>query len=382
MKQNAFEQHPVRTLLGLFVAFIFIVVIATETLLSLSKQASDDGAATRYIRLKEHLPSSVRYEAPDDTAVIKTDGLVQKEYRFEIDDNGFVYPSGIHEKPDATLLFLGGSTTESIYVDEEIRFPYLAGKLLESKGLKINSYNSGVSGNNTMHSINILLNKGLPLQPDIAVLMHAINDLIILLYERNYWNNNPSRSLLIEIQPKNNTGYAKNLIKALVPELYRRLWLLKNKYLADDNIQKDEFAHIRGKSLNVNKQDIINKFEGALLTFISVCKSNGITPVLMTQANRFKEEPDKVIIDDWSNKMGHRITYREYKDIYDAMNEKTRELGKSQGVLVIDLARSVPQESDYMYDSVHLENYGSRYVAELIANQLEPLVISTKSNLN
>ena len=61
-----------------------------------------------------------------------------------------------------------------------------------------NSYNSGVSGNNTLHSIDILLNKAIPLEPDIVVLMQNINDLIILLFEGDFWNHNPYRGVIVQ----------------------------------------------------------------------------------------------------------------------------------------------------------------------------------------
>ena len=67
--------------------------------------------------------------------------------------------------------------------------------------LKVNSYNAGRSGNNTLHSLNILLNKVVNLKPDIVVLMENINDLAILMYEKTYWNTNPSRSPIQERLP-------------------------------------------------------------------------------------------------------------------------------------------------------------------------------------
>ena len=83
-------------------------------------------------------------------------------------------------------------------MDENNRFPYLAGHLLEEETqLKVNSYNAGHSGNNTLHCLNILLNKVVNLKPDIVVLMENINDLAILMYEKTYWNTNPSRSPLV-----------------------------------------------------------------------------------------------------------------------------------------------------------------------------------------
>ena len=49
-------------------------------------------------------------------------------------------------------------------------------------------------------------------------------------------------------------------------------------------------------------------------------------------------------------------------------------MGRSNGVLVIDLARLIPQESEYMYDVVHLKTAGSQLAARIISEQLQPLV--------
>ena len=131
-----------------------------------------------------------------------SDGLAQKPYVVRVDRQGFIMPSKVHDHPDLTIAFLGGSTTECIYVDEATRFPYLAGRLHgKQTGLKVNSYNAGRSGNNTLHCLNILLNKVVNLKPDIVVLMENINDLAILIYEKTYWNTNPSRSPIQERLP-------------------------------------------------------------------------------------------------------------------------------------------------------------------------------------
>ena len=43
------------------------------------------------------------------------------EVHFRTDDRSYVLPSFQHEKPDATVAFLGGSTTECIAVQEPLR---------------------------------------------------------------------------------------------------------------------------------------------------------------------------------------------------------------------------------------------------------------------
>ncbi len=117
----------------------------------------------RYINLREILPLIDTVDVPPDKAVRESDGLVQKPYRVRTDARGFMLPYNRYEKPDLTLIFLGGSTVACIYVEEENRFPYLVGNLLAQKtGKKITSINSGVGGNNSLHSLDILLNKIIP----------------------------------------------------------------------------------------------------------------------------------------------------------------------------------------------------------------------------
>lgn len=74
-------------------------------------------------------------------------------------------------------------------MDEGNRFPCLVGHLLEQKtGKKVTSINAAMGGNNSLHSLDILLNKIIPLKPDVVVMMHNINDLVALMYDKTYWD--------------------------------------------------------------------------------------------------------------------------------------------------------------------------------------------------
>src|SRR4030042_1745628 len=144
-------------------------------------------------------------------------------------------------QPHLTLVFLGGSTVACIYVEEENRFPYLVCNLLAQKtGKRITSINSGVGGNNSLHSLDILLNKLVPVRPDVVVMMHNINDLVALIFERTYWSKNPSRAAIVNFSfYKDLTGF-----KALA----------------------------------------------------TLCRARRITPVLMTQFNRYRPNPDPKVL--------------------------------------------------------------------------------------
>ena len=213
-RQNWFERHPKKTILWLVLIFILAGAYGAEKLLAHLNRTHNLVLFTerRYINLREILPGLDTVDVPPDKAVRESDGLVQKPYRVRTDARGFMLPFNRHEKPDLTLVFLGGSTVACIYVEEENRFPYLVGNLLAQKtGKQITSINSGVGGSNSLHSLDILLNKIIPVRPDVVVMMHNINDLVALIYDQTYWSKNPSRAAIV------NFSFYKNLtgLKAL-----------------------------------------------------------------------------------------------------------------------------------------------------------------------
>jgi len=256
-----------------------------------------------------------------------------------------------------------------MFVEEDKRFPYLVGRLLEDEtGLRIATFNSGVGGNHTLHSINTLLNKVMPLQPDFVVLMHNINDLIILLYENSYWNNHPTRSVIQTIHGKDisPTRLAKDALILAVPNLYLRVWKIKEQFLLPPS-EHDEWVHITGQRRIINQEQFLKEFSANLRLFISMCRHRGIIPILMTQANRLTSPPTP-LISQWFLRRVEKsgITYFEFKTIYDAFNDTTREIANQLSVPLIDLAKKIPQTKQYMFDPFHLNDDGSQLAASII----------------
>jgi hypothetical protein len=378
-----FERHPKKTIGLLVLTFVLAATYGTEKLLAHINHTHNLVVFTerRYINLREILPLVDTVDVPPDKAVRDSDDLVQKPYRVRTDAHGFMLPYRHYAKPDLTLVFLGGSTVACIYVDEDQRFPYLVGELLaQQTGKKITSINSGVGGNNSLHSIDILLNKVIPIKPDMVVMMHNINDLVTLIYDQTYWGKNPTRKPIV------NFYFYKNLtgLKALatlardmyIPNLHAATRILSHKIFGKRvKEQDDEFAYIRGKKLTVDQAAILDEFKMNLQTFIDLCRARRITPVLMTQFNRYKANPDPKVLkamQGFASDSG--ISVREFIDLYAKFNEAIREVGKTNGVQVIDLAALIPQDKKYIYDVVHLNNRGSQLAAKVISQRLKPLV--------
>jgi len=174
------------------------------------------------------------------------------------------------------------------------------------------------------------------MNPNVVVLMENFNDLVILLLEGSYWNENPTKSVIInEIKPEYFSGVIRYLFQN---GLIKRI-------KSNVGTTNDEFARIRGKKIIINEQKLLYEYKKSMQCFIYICKAYGIKPVLMTQANRFTDYPDNVVSYSmnimWKD---YGISYGEFKYIYDQFNKAILDLGKENDILVIDLANIIPKE--------------------------------------
>ena len=122
------ERHPKKIIFLLVFLVVCGLALATEKILAWKAgNLRHTAEVKRYIKLREFPPGYADILLPPKEALTVSDTLVRRDYLIRVDDHGFIMPSKVHEHPDLVLAFLGGSTTECIYDDENNRFPYLAG---------------------------------------------------------------------------------------------------------------------------------------------------------------------------------------------------------------------------------------------------------------
>lgn len=387
-KSSWISENPKKTGLIISIVILLISLFIIDCLMYfiLPIEQRKKPEIVRAIRLREHHPGLNKIIYPDEYYLSKTDNLIAQDYLFRIDNNGFILPHNNYDNPDNKIVFIGGSTTECMYVTENNRFPYLTGQLIEEKTNKrINSYNAGGSGNSSIHSLDILLNKIMPMKPDVVVIMHAMNDYAILAYDYTYWPVGTPRSELITINdyfpkiPKETfIWHFKGLFKTTYPNIYQRIHLLKESIIHPQEQQQtepwDEWADRRHMIIKRDFEFMQKEFRWALQMLVTACKTYDIIPLLMTQANRLKEKPDEVILKSMEPMLNAGITYETFKKEYDRFNEIIREVAKTNEIPLIDLAKLVPQEKEHLYDTFHYNDSGSKFVANIIAKELIDII--------
>jgi hypothetical protein len=217
----------------------------------------------------------------------------------------------------------------------------------------------------------------MPLKPDVVVMLHNINDLVMLLYESSYWSTATSKPVIFDINREITANYFKIMRDRWIPNLAAALHNFDHalrSWRKSGRHREDEFAKIRGRRLVFDKQNMVEQFAMNLQSFIYLCQARNITPVLMTMSSRFKGQPDPNILETFQSAGSD---YGQFKELFDLFNAAILRKGQENHIMVIDLAREIPQENDFMYDIVHYTEKGARRTAEIISDRLAPLMKKT-----
>ena len=307
----------------------------------------------RYVPLRMHIPLE---EVIIDRSAVTPDSPTVV---MRIDERGYIRPTRRFPNADATVIFLGGSTTECAAVDEELRFPALVSTLFEERyGLRITTLNAGVAGNTMHHSLNLLLNHAVADRPDVAIIMHASNDIGVLARRGSYRLSEPidARTPLLWLIHEG-SNYS-SLVAAL------RTWLRLDR-------AKPLPFEVRAEWTPERTVITSDEFVARLRAFVRVARAFGIEPVLMTQPVISVRTP---LTPDWTDPVNQEI-----------FNHEIRRVAAEEGAALIDLVRHLfedvegwDQPMKVFYDGVHVTNFGSQVYADHIVERLVESVFSQR----
>jgi lysophospholipase L1-like esterase len=327
----------------------------------------------RYLVMREWRRNTDYTFVPSAERMRHPEGGLHEIYQLATDKDGFIEPARRHQQPDLSIVFLGGSTTECMYVAPDNRFPHLAARKLEQAlGLKVNGINAALSGNNSMHSLLLLLGKVVPLRPDFVVLMHGINDIGALTTERTYWST--SGSLRLFEEERISVGDAgKVLVRSVIPytteQLQRGTKALRELF----RVRRAQAQTPKPAEAPDRRAEMGRDFESSLRSFVRVATAWGITPVLMTQVyvepTSATERSGAFV--NREQLAGAGLRPDEHPTLLDYFNAITREVARSEATPLIDLARARSWRFGDVYDAVHFTDEGSKQVAEIVAAALK-----------
>lgn len=381
-----FERHSLISLAGVLLFILISGLAVVEKVLERQYTARGTNFAESYdrlIRMRETRPNSTTIF--DRVHNGKTETVLMRG-----DSNGFIEPTTVHESPDAKVVFLGGSTTEAYQVTETLRFPYLAGRLIEEKtGIRINAFNGGKGANHSLHSLFVLLGKVIPMKPDVVVIMHAINDMGWHVKTRgDYWTTNPDpksalgdlwdQYLVVIARPLDSdyrgaTDLLRNIKNATIPFTWLTIRTAMIQAKQDPTLllamsERDTTAvDVRNgpeTPFGELEHTALANFRHSLETLVATARIWGIQPVLMTQ-------PRLDLLKPRANRDDQHVL--RIARLHDAANQIVRDVARDKSVVMVDLYAMVDAQLDkasFFIDTIHYSDAGSEFIGHRVADAL------------
>jgi hypothetical protein len=283
----------------------------------------------RVIRLKEWGCNKKTTKKPAHNQIQNaTRALETKDYALNTDSNGFIVNGSKNGENARTknIVLLGDSFIESLFVDEDKRI----NAILEKQFTDFNVLNGGYSGATSLHLLNVINNKVIPLNPNLVIFFVPTNDQRIRAVENGYWNKDQRLSSVIP------SGKGLELV---------------------DDYPETSFCSSVEKMLEVIHFTLSNY---------------GIKHCFATTPHRQKLDED----DEWFRlksinfkSYGAKVSQRKQ------VNNVCRAFCQEKNLSLIDLEAELSDFNHYFYDDLHLTNQSSPIVGDIISDRLKSLDI-------
>lgn len=296
-------------------------------------------------------------------------------YRFTVDAYGFrcgsLVPPDQPKPPGAyRIFFVGASTTENVAVGDAESFPWRVETQLNARlgeGVAVRGVNTGIAGNTIADSFSLIAHRILALEPDLVVVLHAINDMRMSASARF----DPSHYADRLAPPK--VRFSQLLERH--SKLYRLAERAKKRLRARSREEKYKQRAARTPlSEGVDPARGLPYFRRYLGLIEAVCREAGVPLALMTQASLYKpdmSEEERAAL--WMGYVNHgelNLSPEQLRAGMQAYNDELRRFAGQRGLLLIDLERVVPKDLEHLYDDCHYTARGNAVIADEITRVL------------
>lgn len=267
-----------------------------------------------------------------------------------------------------TIVTVGGSTTECLYIAEDKTWSYLLGKKLSNDLSNVWLNNAGLDGHSTFGHQILLDDFLIRLKPKVIIYLVGANDRGFAKM-RDYETTFIDRPIFTYLKKSELFNLYLN---------YRRSQAAKklgvsHRYLDFANAEQLELSESDQAAILADFKTNLPDYKARLEKLVQTTKDAGIEPILVTQPTSLGEGIDPETGADLEKiKLDEHFNGKVSWQAMEAYNQVTRDVGAANGVLTIDLARSLPKNSRYFYDEWHYTNEGSIKIAEILAREISP----------
>ncbi len=352
------------------VAFLGLVLACTAVVGELAARALL-GEPTAGIVAHPYLR---RVRAPGSSQTL-LDPWTRRPFVLHVDEHGFrcrtLEPPGVPKDPRSyRIFFVGASTTENIVLPDEQTFPVLVAEELTRRvgdGTRVHGVNTALSGNSVADSLSLVAHRLTALEPDLIVVLHAVNDMRATLSRRFDPAHYADR---IEPAPPTLGAWLRGTSRAV--QAFERT---VEKFRREDVAEK-----YRARRRSRPKTPVADVRAGApyfrryLEMIAAVCRQARVPLALMTMPSLYREDltPEEEA-SLWLGWVAHGELNLDTPTLLEGMrayNEVIREVARAEGALLVDLEPVVPKDLRHFYDDVHTTALGNEVVAKAVVEAL------------
>jgi len=272
------------------------------------------------------------------------------------------------------IITVGGSTTECTFISDGKTWTDVLSKKLKGEFRYLWMNNAGFDGHSTFGHIVLMEDYIVKLKPDIVLFLVGANDQSIMDPNEQDLEILRSKYVFTSVKSFFKSMANHSEVFALGLNIYRYWKAVQigvehaefdfNNYKRIDlnRYLNDDYLKTKKQSLEASKV-YAEEFRKRLQKLIKISTNNHIEPVLITQPAFYGDFIDDV------TKVDFQFTAISW-ELLEIFNDVTRQVGKENNILVIDLAKEMPKSSKYYYDWLHYTNEGAEKVAEIIYNIL------------
>jgi lysophospholipase L1-like esterase len=273
-----------------------------------------------------------------------------------------------------TVIAVGGSTTESRYQSDDDTWPARTAALLAPHFNDLWLNNAGLDGHSTYGHLLLLEQYLLSLRPRVLVFFVGVNDV----------GREGPKQADDELRRAEGTSLLTRLarrsaVAATLQNLGRTEEARQARLFTFGDLNLNRLEHLTyagrrpEKALREHRESYLPGYRERLLALVKVCRKGGIVPIFVTQPalygpgidDRTGVDLGTMVVND-KQKINGALAW----DILELYNDATREIGRAEGVPVVELARALPKSSRLFYDFVHFTDEGAQAVAAIMAPNL------------
>ena len=278
-----------------------------------------------------------------------------------------------------SIICIGGSTTECRFLSDCDTWPTLLGEELKDSIPNLWINNAGIDGHSTFGHLHLLKEYVLKLKPKYVLFLTGVNDVETEKPE-SFDLMNDNRIHYTSFKQFFKSVLNKTEIGSTVFQLYS-IRLAYKKGLIHKEVDFKNLADTTLSTAYINEQVLKQKtflsgYQTRLQEIITLCKANGIHPVLLTQPSLYgafidsstgtKMDLKYYSADDHiKNNILQEEVLEQYNDVIRSFQNQTS---------VIDLSKLMPKNTVYYYDFIHFNKKGAAKVAELLSPELKKMI--------